>query len=107
MEYKNGVLIDLYEGDQDVYELVTEYVSRYFNRHGISDLLMHLELSYNGSDYYRSSVLIEADKDGGIQYLTDWWDGEQFIKIVGISSVNLEYSGGVYSDQTKGEEDRT
>lgn len=34
-----------------------------------------------------------------IEYLYDWWEGEKYIKLFGIQSVDeLDISGGIYAE---------
>ena len=34
-----------------------------------------------------------------IEYEMDWWEGEKYIKLFGIKSVNeLDISGGIYTE---------
>lgn len=40
-----------------------------------------------------------------IEFLSDWWEGEKYIKLFGIKAVSeLDISGGIYSENDKQEE---
>ena len=90
--------IKLKEG-QTGYDAVDEYVQRYWDRNGHDDVIVSLGISYNGNFYAFSKEVVSPHYPIGVEYLNDWWEGQKFIKILGIKSVEeLDISGGLYEE---------
>lgn len=88
--------IVLKEG-QSGYDAVGEYIRRYWN-HNITDtVIVSIGTSYDGHTYDLRKEVASPMNFNDIEFLYDWWEGEKFIKLVGIQSVDeLDISGGIY-----------
>lgn len=90
--------IKLKEG-QTGYDAVDEYIYKYWKHHGHGDVIIYLGISYNGNVYDYSKEVASPYNPIGVEYLNDWWEGQKFIKIFGIKSVDkLDISGGIYEE---------
>lgn len=80
------------------YDYVGEYIWRYWKHHGYSDVVFEVELSYDGIEWHRYVEFASPDDDLHIvEYENDWCEGEQFVYLKGISSLEaLSISGGLY-----------
>lgn len=99
MEKWTIVTIELKDG-QDGYEAVAEYIDRYCRRTAYQDVVVSIATSYDGKDYNLLNEVVFPDNccDDFI-FLNDWWEGEKFIKILGIKGVSeLEIHGGLYEE---------
>lgn len=84
---------------QSGYDVVGEYIIRYWN-HNITDtVIVSIGTSYDGISYeLRNEIACPMNFDD-IEYLYDWWEGERFIKIYGIKGVGeIEVFGGIYTE---------
>ena len=81
---------------QTGYEAVAEYIHRYWDHNYIETVIISMGVSYNGKMYNMINE-IACPCDGDIEYLYDWWEGEEFIRLFGIKAVDeIEISGGLY-----------
>lgn len=84
---------------QDAYELVSEYIKRFWERNtSVDTVVFSIETSYDGVDYCRTNEIATPTSDmEDVEYLNDWWEGEPYIKLLGIQSVEkMDISGGIY-----------
>lgn len=82
---------------QNGYDAVGEYIYKYWEYNIPSDVVVSLELSYDGKTYDLYKEVASPYNFDDIEYLSDWWEGQEYIKILGIKSVNeLDISGGLY-----------
>lgn len=82
---------------QTGYNAVGEYIRRYWN-HNITDtVIVSIGVSNDGSTFeLRKEVATPLNFDD-IEFLYDWWEGEQYIKLFGIKTVSeIDISGGIY-----------
>lgn len=79
------------------YDKVADYVRRYWEHNIFTDVVVSIGVSYNGVDY---SLLKEVASPHGVddvEFLNDWWEGERFIKLFGIKSLEqIDIFGGIY-----------
>lgn len=99
MEKWTIVTIELKDG-QDGYEAVEEYVDRYCQLNGYQDVIVSIATSYDGKEYNLFNEIVFPDNNCvSFTFLNDWWEGEKFIKILGIKGVNeLTIVGGLYEE---------
>lgn len=100
--------IVLNEG-QSGYDAVGEYIQKYWEHNIWDNVIVSLGTSYDGCTYdFLKEVAYPYDHPSGfddIEFLTDWWEGEKYIKLFGIKAVSeLDISGGIYSENDKQEE---
>ena len=90
--------IKLKEG-QTGYDVVDEYIQRYWRHNGYGDVVVSLGISYRGDAYDFCKEIASPYDCHGVEYLSDWWEGQKFIKILGIKFTDeLDISGGIYED---------
>ena len=94
--------IELQDG-QDGYEAVAEYIDRYWRRHdNYSDtVVVNMEISYDNKNYEHYLEIASPDGcAGGVEFLTDWWEGQEHIRVLGIKYVrDLDVLGGIQDEQ--------
>ena len=88
IELKNG---------QTGYDIVGEYIRRYWERNIYDDVIVSMAVSYDGNKYYTCKEIASPENFSDIMYLNDWWEGEKFIKLFGIKAIDeIDISGGLY-----------
>ena len=82
---------------QSGYDAVGEYIRRYWN-HNITDIVVvFIGTSYDGNSYFFHKEVASPMNYDDIEFLNDWWEGEKFIKLLGIKGLDeLDVSGGIY-----------
>ncbi len=91
-------MIDIKLNDgQDGYDVVAEYIERYWKHNPKGVVVFRIGTSYDGDNYYLSNEIAEPTQFGYIEFSNDWWEGEKYIKLLGIQSLDvLDISGGIY-----------
>jgi hypothetical protein len=91
-------MIDIKLNDgQSGYDVVGEYIRRYWEQNIYTDVIVSMAVSYDGNKYYTGKEIATPEHFDDILYLNDWWEGEKYIKLFGIQSVDeLDISGGIY-----------
>jgi hypothetical protein len=80
--------IDLSKG-QSGYDLVGEQLINHWKQTYYSTALVSLELSYNGKDYTKTNEVVSPLIDSDIcEWLSDWWEGQEYIRILGIKNID-------------------
>lgn len=84
---------------QTGYSVVGEYIRRYWDHNACDTVIVSMETSYDGNNYtLRKEVVIPTGMDN-IEFFFDWWEGEKYIKLFGIKSVEeLDIVGGIYEE---------
>lgn len=83
---------------QSGYDVVGEYIRRYWKYNIPDTTIVSIGISYNGNAYEMHNEIADPCGVNDIEFLYDWWEGERFIKIFGIQSVReLDISGGIYT----------
>ena len=92
------VNIELHDG-QTGYNVVGEYIRRYWEHNAFDIVIVFLGTSYDGSNYdLRKEVAVPTGMDN-IEFFFDWWEGEKYIKLFGIKSVSeINFIGGIYEE---------
>lgn len=83
--------------NQSGYDIVAEYVRRYWEHNTNDTVIVSLGISYDGNKYELvKEVAVPVGWDG-VEFLYDWWEGEKYIKLFGIRSISeFDVSGGLY-----------
>lgn len=83
---------------QSGYDVVGDYIRRYWEHNIWDDVVVSLGTSFDGKIYdLLKEVAYPTDND--IEFLSDWWEGEKYIKLFGIKTISeLDISGGIYED---------
>jgi len=88
--------IELQNG-QSGYDIVGEYIRRYWSHNIIDTVIVSIGTSYDGHTYDLLKEIASPMGFDDIEFLWDWWEGEKYIKIFGIKAINeIEISGGLY-----------
>lgn len=83
--------------EQNGYDLVDEYIRRYWKYNGLRDVVISLGISYDGESYNFFNVYAFPCSYDNIEYMNDWWEGQKYIKLFGIQGVDeLNIQGGLY-----------
>lgn len=92
------VNIKLKDG-QSGYEVVEFFIRRYWEHNIIDTVIVSINMSRDGEIYEKSNeIAIPIIENDDIEFLFDWWEGEKYINILGIKSINeVEISGGIYA----------
>ena len=72
---------------QTGYDVVSEYVADYWTKNYYSEVIVLLEISYNGEIFYKCNEIVYPNNTD-VEFLNDWWEGQKYIKILGIISVD-------------------
>lgn len=97
---QNYIDVTIEEGKTG-YEAVAKYIRRFWdNEQSFCDTIVRLSTSYNNVEWRTFNTLALFDVDEfDIIFDNDWWEGERFIRLYGIVSVDdLDISGGLYPD---------
>lgn len=98
---ENGKLFVLSEGD-DAYDIIGDYVERYWERHYYGAVLICMYISFDGEIWYGGIEYAEpTEYCTGVVFNNDWWEGEKHIKLLGIKSVRDfdDFYGGIYEEE--------
>ena len=84
---------------QSGYDAIAEYIDRYWD-HNITDtVIVSLGTSYDGETYDLRKEVASPMGFGDIEFLSDWWEGEKYIKLFGIKTVSeLDIAGELYDE---------
>jgi len=79
------------------YDAVADYIQRYWE-HNITDtVVVSLGISYDGSTYELVKEVASPIDFNDVEFLNDWWEGQKFIRLIGIRTVQeLDVRGGIY-----------
>jgi hypothetical protein len=82
---------------QTGYDAVGEYIRRYWEHNIWEDVVVSLGVSYDGETYDIYKEVASPYNFDDIEYLNDWWEGQEFIKIFGVKAIReLDIEGGLY-----------
>lgn len=87
--------------DEDGYEVVGNYIKRFWKHHSYCRVIVSLATSYDGKEYWDSKEIAEPmECFTDILYDMDWWEGERFIRLYGIMAVDdVKVEGGLYEEE--------
>lgn len=82
---------------QSGYDAVGEYIQRYWD-HNIADtVLVSIGISCDGELYELHKEIAFPCNLNDVEFLYDWWEGQKFIKLFGIKTINeVDIFGGIY-----------
>ena len=84
---------------QSGYDVIGEYIERYWDNHMTDTVIVSLGISHDGQIYeHRNEVATPGGFCGkDIEFLYDWWEGEKYLRLFGIRSVDaFNITGGIY-----------
>lgn len=98
VDFKPVRIIELADG-QTGYDAVGDYIQRYWQHDVIQSVVCSISMSRDGRTWETGNEFAMAEDFGSIAWEHDWWEGERFLKVLGISSVEkLTIKGGVYEE---------
>lgn len=82
------------------YDVVGEYIRRFWKYNGLEDtVIFQIGSSYNGIKYEIRNEIASPCNYNDIEFLYDWWEGEQYIKLIGICYLSeVEPYSGLYNE---------
>lgn len=87
------------ENGQSGYDEVGKYIRRYWSHNTTGTVIVSIGTSFDGNTYDLLKEVASPINFDGIEFLYDWWEGEKFIKLFGIITVDdLDISGGIYKE---------
>lgn len=88
--------IELKDG-QTGYDIVGEYIRRYWEHNIYDTVIISMGISYDGKTYDICKEVASPYNGDDVEFLYDWWEGEKFIKLFGIKAIDeIDISGGLY-----------
>ena len=85
---------------QTGYDAVAEYIRRYWDHNVVEDVIVSIGTSYDGINYCLSKEVASPLSLDDIEFLSDWWEGERYIKLFGIKTISeIDISGGLYDKE--------
>lgn len=102
----NEKFFDLCPG-QDAYCIIANYVEKYWEHNAYEDVVVRLAISCDGKEWKYSNeiVLLDCNKKDWVVFENDWWEGQKYIKLLGIKGVSeLNIAGGIYDNPELSEE---
>jgi hypothetical protein len=77
---------------QDGYSAIREYIIQHWDTNGYATCVVRLATSCDGRKYLEDNEIVSPyfSKDGNVlvEFLYDWWEGEPYIKILGIKNIH-------------------
>ena len=84
---------------QSGYDVVEEYIRRYWSHNIYTTVVVSIGTSYDGITYDMRKEVASPYNVNGVEFLNDWWEGERYIKLFGIQTIDeLDISGGIYTE---------
>lgn len=93
-------MIEIYLKDgQNGYDVVAEYIRRYWKHNMVDSVIVSIGRSYNGDTYELVNEVACPTGFDDVEFFYDWWEGEKYIRIFGIKAVGqFCISGGLYEE---------
>ena len=80
-EYTNPVEAVVLDDKQTGYDIVSEYIKKYWEHHCTEDVIVSIEISRDGKNYERLNEVASPYDMYDVEYLNDWWEGEKYIRV--------------------------
>lgn len=87
--------------NQTGYDVIGEYIRRYWDHNVYEDVIVSIGVSYNGRTYteYNEIASPYFENSNFVEFLNDWWEGEKYIRLFGIKRVSaFDITGGIYEE---------
>lgn len=85
------------------YGEIDKYVERYWDVYGSGDVIVGIETSYDGVEWRYNNEIATVylpSVRGEVEWLNDWWEGEKYIRLHGIQSVEtINVYDGLYEEE--------
>ena len=84
---------------QTGYNAVGDYICRYWKHNIYDTVIVSLGISYDGENYELVKEVASPYNFDDIEFLYDWWEGQEYIKLFGIQTISeVDVSGGIYEE---------
>lgn len=84
---------------QTGYNAVGDYIRRYWKHNIYETVIVSLGISYDGENYELVKEVASPYNFDDIEFLYDWWEGQEYIKLFGIQTISeVDVSGGIYEE---------
>ena len=87
-EYTNPVEAVVLDDKQTGYDIVSEYIKKYWEHHCTENVIVSIEISRDGKNYERLNEVASPYDMYDVEYLNDWWEGEKYIRVTGIQGIS-------------------
>lgn len=108
--YMQTNMVEIQLGDRQTgYDAVEKYIMNYWSNRIPDTMIVSLEVSYNGKDYDKVNCVADCSGycSAVVEFLSDWWEGEKYIRILGMKDLSsIEISGGIYLEQLDKQKER-
>lgn len=74
--------------NQNGYDVIGEFIGMFWEQNGTQDVIVSIATSHDGILYDKTNEIASFDPEYGIEFLNDWWEGENFIRFFGIIAVD-------------------
>ena len=93
-------MIDIKLNDgQSGYDVIGEYIKRYWDHNIVDTVVISIGTSHDGTTYNLRKEVASPWNFDDIEFLYDWWEGEKYIKLFGIKTLDeLDVFGGIYME---------
>jgi hypothetical protein len=90
---------------QTGYDVIGEYIRRYWENVCCTTVLVSVCDSYDGKDFCHKSIIASPEfPDMTLEYEYDWWEGEKYIILHGIKDIHeIEITGGIFEPLERGQ----
>ena len=72
--------------EQNGYDVISEYIKKFWKHHPENTVVVSFSISSDGVDYTPLSE-VTYPYWNGIEFLNDWWEGEEYIHLFGIIDI--------------------
>lgn len=85
---------------QSGYDVIGDYIRRYWHNNISTTVVVSIGTSYNGQTYDFLKEVACPYMFDNVEFFNDWWEGEKYLKLFGIQSVDeLDITGGIYTEE--------
>ena len=93
-------MIDIKLNDgQSGYDVIGEYIKRYWDHNIVDTVVISIGTSHDGTTYNLRKEVASPLNFDDIEFLYDWGEGEKYIKLFGIKTLDeLDVFGGIYME---------
>lgn len=71
------------------YDVIAEYIRQFWQCNNLVETVMFsIGTSYDGHSYTTHNEIADPINGDGIEFLNDWWEGERYLRLGGIRSID-------------------
>lgn len=87
-EYTVSPQPEVLNDKQTGYDVVSEYIKKYWEHHCTEDVIVSIEISRDGKNYERINEVASPYNMYDVEFLNDWWEGERYVRVNGIQGIS-------------------